>query len=199
VQDWDDAPGAIIWPKMAKELAHVKATGSTSASHYSHDHLNEQKPVSVEKETVLYWKGRFLQIETAFAQKGERVVWVIVDGFLLYWHPDVYNALDLRIFLRVPEPTLKERRDARAGYHTAVLSDPEGTLWRDPPQYWENIVYPAYARAHQELFEDGDLESSVLTGKVPDLLMFDGKDMSMTELLDRACRGVSNAVDVDSQ
>ncbi|KAG8902502.1 ribosylnicotinamide kinase [Tulasnella sp. 403] len=139
----------------------------------------------------MYWKTKFGQIEREFARNGEKVAWAIVDGFLLYWHPDVYNALDVRIYLRVPEPTLKERRDQRSGYFTAVQSDPEGTMWRDPPQYWENIVYPAFLRAHQDLFENGDVEKGASTGKVPNLIVFNGLEYTMTDMLDRACRRIS--------
>ena len=41
---------------------------------------------------------------------------------------------------------------------SAVQSDPEGALWRDPPHYWEQIVYPAYVEAHRHIFEGGDVE-----------------------------------------
>jgi nicotinamide/nicotinate riboside kinase len=66
------------------------------------------------------------------------LVWGLVDGFLLYWHPvsilhcfhllvtylttsiqDIVHELDVRLFLRVSCDTLKERRERRFGYHTA--------------------------------------------------------------------------------
>lgn len=81
--------------------------------------------------------------------------------------------------MRVPEEVLRKRRHERHGYHTAgwshylfsyftaalmfiVQSDPEGSLWRDPPHYWEQIVYPAYVRANEHLFEGEDVERGIL-------------------------------------
>ena len=55
-----------------------------------------------------------------------------------------------------------------------VQSDPEGTLWRDPPHYWEQIVYPAYERAHCGLFEGGNVEHGKPTDEVAGLLLFEG-------------------------
>lgn len=88
IQDWDDAPGAIVWPKMARELAHVKSMGTVSDSHYSHDHLNEQKSVHIEEKVFKRWQHKFREIEFRGRNgTGEKVQWVIVDGFLLYWSP----------------------------------------------------------------------------------------------------------------
>jgi len=191
IKDWDDAPGAIVWDKMAREMQYVLANGKTSDAHFTHQHFSEQKPVEVEPETVRFWSTKFRQLEDEFRKEGERVLWVMVDGFLLYWHPDVYNALDVRIFLRVPAAVLISRRNSRGGYTTA-----EGELWEDPPDYWDNIVYPAYVRAHAGMFENDDLDKGKPTGKVPELVVIDSADMGMTELLDRTCRRISNAVEL---
>lgn len=64
----------------------------------------------------------------------------------------------------------------------------EGTLWRDPPNYWEQIVYPAYVEAHREVFVDGDVERGVPTDKVKGLLLLETLEMTMGEEVDRCCR-----------
>ncbi|KAG9044061.1 ribosylnicotinamide kinase, partial [Tulasnella sp. UAMH 9824] len=87
VKDWDDPVGAIEWERMANELLYVKANGRTTDSHYSHDHLNLQKPIEVDRAVAEEWKKKFSDIHERFAQQGEDVVWVVVDGFLLYWDP----------------------------------------------------------------------------------------------------------------
>jgi hypothetical protein len=28
----------------------------------------------------------------------------------------------------------------------------EGTFWKDPPEYFEKLVYPAYVDAHRSMF-----------------------------------------------
>ncbi len=87
VQDWDAAPGAIEWSRLIKFLRHVKASGEIPGDHRSHDHLNEQKLVQVDEEIKQRWRHEFEKIKEANAEAGERVIWGLVDGFLLYWHP----------------------------------------------------------------------------------------------------------------
>lgn len=78
VQDWDDPPTCILWEDFRGTLTHVKRLGTLPPSHQSHDHLNEQVPVGVDEDSKSRWKSRFEQL---------KVVWVIVDGFVLYWDP----------------------------------------------------------------------------------------------------------------
>ena len=68
-----------------------------------------------------------------------------------------------------------------------VQSDPEGSLWRDPPNYWEQIVWPAYVEAHEGMLENGDVEHGKPNGKVPGLLLLEGLELSMSDMVDRAC------------
>ena len=82
VQDWDSAPGAIDWPRFVSCLQHVKRTGSPPAHHTSLEHMNKRDAVSVPDEVVAHWRRR-LSEECA---GGRKVLWVLVDGFLLYWH-----------------------------------------------------------------------------------------------------------------
>ena len=74
--------------------------------------------------------------------------------------------------------------------HGQVQSDPEGALWRDPPNYFEQIVYPAYVRAHNHIFTDGNIETGRPNEKVKDLLLIDSEGVGMDEVLDRACKAV---------
>jgi nicotinamide/nicotinate riboside kinase len=71
-----------------------------------------------------------------------------------------------------------------------VQSDPEGTLWRDPPHYWEQIVYPAYVRAHKHLFEGGDVENGLLNDRVPGILLFDGSQPGLALTLEKVMERV---------
>jgi len=189
VKDWDDPPTAIQWKKMATELAHIKTNGSASDLYQSREHLNTQKPVPVEKGTTIYWKAKFTMLESSLAREGEKIVWVIVDGFLLYWDADVYGSIDVPIFLREPETVLRERRAARS------YSLVGGDVWQDPPRYWEVIAWPSFLKAHKDLFAGGDVENGTSSGKVPELLILNGKDSSMTELFDRTCRRISTVMD----
>ena len=42
---------------------------------------------------------------------------------------------------------------------TSVLFQPEGSFWEDPPGYWDDIVWPAYLKAHRKMFQNNDVEN----------------------------------------
>ncbi|KAI0812274.1 P-loop containing nucleoside triphosphate hydrolase protein [Irpex lacteus] len=188
VQDWDDPEGAIDWPRMVKSLKEIRETGVIPPEHYSHDHLNEQREVPVEQPLIDRWRETFTRIQEEHEKAGEKIVWVVVDGFLLYWDQAVVDSLDVRVFLRVPEEVLKQRRHERHGYHTA------GALWRDPPHYWEQIVWPAYVKAHSALFDGEDLDKAKPSGKVKDLVLIEGLEQSMGETIEVLCKKLVETV-----
>lgn len=85
-------------------------------------------------------------------------------------------------------------------------------MWVDPPYYFPEIVYPAYIRAHAHLFENDDVEhgrliefsddaAAVAVGQtqapdygapVANLVLIDPLEMSVEELLARACTTILN-------
>lgn len=48
-------------------------------------------------------------------------------------------------------------------------------------------MWPAYVAAHESIFEDGDIENGKPNGRVPGLLLFDGLNLSMSEMVERVC------------
>ncbi|KAA8631996.1 hypothetical protein SMACR_06226 [Sordaria macrospora] len=93
----------------------------------------------------------------------------ILDGFLLYSPPPLLPAtllsqMDIKLFLLVSKAKALQRREARDGYVTL-----EG-FWKDPPGYVDKIVWPEYVRAHEWMFEDGDVEKARLRGDVRERL-----------------------------
>ncbi|KAF9564775.1 P-loop containing nucleoside triphosphate hydrolase protein [Agrocybe pediades] len=191
VQDWDAPAGAITWPRLVNFLKEVKKTGKIPPDHRSHDHLNEQKEIKIDEAVREKWIAEFERLKQQLeARRHERIIWGLVDGFLLYWNKDVIEQLDVRIMLRVPHDVLKQRRHERHGYHTA-----EGSLWRDPPNYWETIVYPAYVEAHRDAFENGDVEHGKPTNKVENLILLESLDISMTEAVERCCVVIKDAAE----
>ncbi|KAK7045707.1 ribosylnicotinamide kinase [Paramarasmius palmivorus] len=195
VQDWDAPQGAIDWPRLIAFLQRVKETGVIPPDHRSHDHLNEQKQVALSDSTREKWTSEFQRLSQETEVKGEKIIWGLVDGFLLYWHPEVIKQLDVRIFLRVPHDVLKHRRHERHGYHTAVQSDPEGSLWRDPPMYWEQIVWPAYLEANRDIFIDGNVETGMPSDKVQELLLINGLELRMDEIVEKSCAALKRKVE----
>ena len=70
---------------MRAFMTEVKSTGIIPGSHKSHDHLNEQKEVPLNAEKFESWKARFEELRRNWEERGEEVIWGLVDGFLLYW------------------------------------------------------------------------------------------------------------------
>ena len=63
--------------------------------------------------------------------------------------------MDIKLFLRVSYTKAKARREARSEYATI-----EG-FWKDPPGYFDKIVWPNYVAEHQWMFENGDVEGKL--------------------------------------
>ena len=86
VQDWDAAAGAISWDRFVEFLGHVKETGVIPPDHRSHDHLNEQKEIKIEEKLREKWINEFESIKRNKLLQNEKIIWGLVDGFLLYWN-----------------------------------------------------------------------------------------------------------------
>lgn len=183
-------------------MKHAREHGSLPPHHSSHDHLNEQndRPLLPEGKTTR-WRARLTQ---ALAKNNIASV-VIADGFLLYYDEGVRRQMDVRLFLRSTRETLVKRREARGGYATA-----EGTVWQDPPTYFDDVVWPAYVLAHHNLFEEGDVEHGKLIktqsdregdgGAVRDLVLLNSNDdsqgnglVSMDVIVEDACAAIERA------
>lgn len=49
-------------------------------------------------------------------------------------------------------------------------------------------MYPAYAEAHSDLFEDGDIEHGKPTGqKVKNLVLVEGLEIEMSDMVEKCC------------
>lgn len=113
VQDWDDPPTAIDWARMRSVLRHVRANGRFEDGYQSFQHLNDAVEVGVDEAASLRLRQNFARVQKEAAQMGERLTYVLVDGFMLYYDPEVQENLDVKLLLRVPRETLKKRREGR--------------------------------------------------------------------------------------
>ena len=95
-QDWDDAPGAVDWPRYVTFLEQIKRTGVLSETHKSYDHLNEYNEIPVKDSVMARWRRESEQVAKEHQERyGERLVWAIVDGFLMYWNTVCFYAYSL--------------------------------------------------------------------------------------------------------
>ncbi|GMK56775.1 hypothetical protein CspeluHIS016_0306150 [Cutaneotrichosporon spelunceum] len=181
VQDWDDPETCIDWPRLQIALQRVRETGCVE--HTSNDHLNMQAEVGVDAAVATQWEERFSEMP------GVR--WILVDGFVLYWDQVVADTLDVKLLLRVPKETLRARRDERSYALQHVDDAAAGTVWMDPPGYFDNIVYPAYVKAHTAVFKDGDVEEGdVLASSGVVVIHPPPGEEGMTAALDEACHAL---------
>lgn len=112
LQDWDDPPTCILWPKCRETLEHIKNNGTLPENHQSHDHLNKQVEVDVDRDTQQYVRQAFERIEEEQKQQGFEIVWFIVDGFVLYWDPVRSHTHSVECCLRT-DSMAGDRQDAR--------------------------------------------------------------------------------------
>ncbi|KAG1873844.1 hypothetical protein F4604DRAFT_1925422 [Suillus subluteus] len=182
-KNWD-APSAIDWPRMRKFLRDVKSFGSIPPDHIGYDTWGDGRNVPIDENKADAWKARFQDLEQhCLVSANTKVIWVLVDGFMLYWDQDVNRQLDVCIFLRVPEHILKKRREMQFQF----LPQP-GVPWIDPEGYWDIVCYPEYAAAHQDLFKDGNVETGEPSeGQVKGLLVIEPEakeKMDMTDIVE---------------
>lgn len=179
-QDWDDPEGAIEWGRQRSAIRHLRTTGRIPSEHASHDHLNEQIPVPIDRELETEWRDKFTRLFDTTREKPNSVV--IAEGFLMLYDQETVREMDSRFFVREDYATLKKRRHDRHGYHTA-----EGALWRDPPDYWDLCVWPAYLKAHEPFFVQGQVESGPIDrSKIERVQILEARDLTMNDMV-KAC------------
>ncbi|CAO1637028.1 unnamed protein product [Sympodiomycopsis kandeliae] len=158
--DWDDPDTSVLWEKLRKTIDHVKRTGTLPDDHSSHDELNPLPDLPISDELRKRLELDMVEILKQGQQNLPTHI-VFVDGFLLYFDQVVRQQIDVPIFLRIGRSLLKERRDARGGYVTA-----DGDCWKDPPLYFDEILWPSHLKAHAHLFEGDNVETGrVLSSK----------------------------------
>lgn len=76
---------------------------------------------------------------------------------------------------------------------------PDGSVWRDPPQYWEHIVWPAYVSAHKHMFEGGDVESGKPTrDAVHGMLILENEKLTTTDVVNQCCEEIARVPVLES-
>lgn len=116
IQDWDDPETCILWPKARAAIAQIKKTGQLPAGHTSNDHLNQLSAVGITPEAEAHWSAELRRVADESAARGEDIVWVLIDGFVLYYDAEVASLLDVKLFVQVPYDVLKARREKRSTY-----------------------------------------------------------------------------------
>lgn len=146
IQNWDCAD-AIDWQKFSEYIGKVR---ESNGAMLPMETLELDLQLKLAPEDLLKLKE---QVDTLVA--GEKLHVVFVDGFMLYHDNAILDLFDVKLFFRAPYGVLKARREARAGYNTV------SGFWVDPPNYFDNIVWPEFANSHKHLFENGDIDGNL--------------------------------------
>ncbi|KAJ3045608.1 ribosylnicotinamide kinase [Rhizophlyctis rosea] len=122
--------------------------------------------------------------------KGIKLKFVLVDGFLLYVDREVVNKLDVRFLMKASFETLRRRREDRSGYVT------DAGFWKDPPNYFAEIVYPAYLTFNRSALDT--LEKAETHDRIEGLIGLDSEELDIASMVeaavDRIVEHVENTV-----
>ena len=162
-KNWD-SPEAINFDKFIEYLKTVKSGKDIP-----------QKIDSLEPEPDLKLTNVQLnQLKIKINDTFRNYLIIIVDGFMLFHDPYVSDLFDIKLFYHASYNTLKTRRSNRQGYSTVA------GFWVDPPNYFDDFVWPAYENSHKYLFKNGDINSDLDPKLKSDLQLADFKNENST-------------------
>ncbi|QRG39828.1 hypothetical protein FDK38_004285 [Candidozyma auris] len=147
VANWD-CPEAIDWEKFKKYIEELRSNDAADLPVKSLEMDTELKLVREEIDEFDDWAEEIYR-----RYRGKKIV--LVEGFMLFHDKEISDLFDKKLLFHGPYEVLKERRESRPGYHTA-----EG-FWKDPPNYFDDIVWPEFKRTHEHLFKNGDVEGKL--------------------------------------
>ncbi|EMG48723.1 hypothetical protein G210_0661 [Candida maltosa Xu316] len=145
-QNWD-CPEAINFTKFMEYVQNYKK------GIFKND-IKSIEPTEADLKLSKQEEATLLEKITENGDKFNNKKIVLVDGFMLFHDPEIFNLFDIKLFFHAPFDVLQRRRESRNGYTTT-----EG-FWVDPPDYFTKIVLPAYVKSHKYLFENGDVENN---------------------------------------
>jgi nicotinamide/nicotinate riboside kinase len=92
VPDWDTPAGAIEWPHFIALLRKFKSAGMMLLDPTRQDHFTMRQDIQMLNEIERCYRDSFAQLELDMQKEGVRIIWGLVDGFLLYWDKVKCNA-----------------------------------------------------------------------------------------------------------
>ncbi|PKI82618.1 Pob3p [Malassezia vespertilionis] len=187
--------------RLEQVIRYTMDHGDLPRDFESHEYRRSSYASTMRPAELEAWRTKFHAPRAApvlvsrDGRKASRVHILIVEGFLTFFDTRVLNLIDVRIFLRVSKATMKQRRENRPDY---VLDN--GSVWHDPPFYFDEIVWPAYLEAHAAMFENNDVETGApLTaspadrhdgGPVQHLVVIEGESMAPEAVAHASCEAI---------
>ncbi|EPX72300.1 nicotinamide riboside kinase [Schizosaccharomyces octosporus yFS286] len=152
VPDWD-CKESLNLDSFLETLKYIRKHGDLPTHLHNRDNLNVAKEALTQYNEILkeYPESPISSSDYKF---------IFVDGFMLYVNQELIQSFDLCLMLACDFDTLKARRESRKGYVTQ-----EG-FWQDPPNYFENNVWPGYVNGHSHLFENKDVYGKLIDSSI---------------------------------
>lgn len=141
--NWD-CPESFDLDAMRTTINQYRQTNSLPPTQDTREENNNNEgPTLLSSQQVL----EIEQLIRAHPSLQEPIL--IVDGILLFHHhSQLTSTFDLRLVVPFDYSILKQRREARVGYDT-----PDGEFWQDPPNYFDDLVWPEFVKHCGYLFE----------------------------------------------
>lgn len=185
--------------RLERVVRYFREHGCLPDDFQSHEYRRSNYTCTLPSEDIADWRAKFHAVPplqtlttTRWGDKAPRVAILLVEGFLLYFDAQLRQQYDVRIYLRISGETMLQRRIARSNY---ILDD--GTVWSDPPGYFEKIVWPSYVEANARMFENHDVEhgapclpsedDSSDGGPIHKMQLIEADHLSARDVCDRAC------------
>lgn len=83
---------------MREFLKSVKENGAIPPDHRSQDCQDEKNKCALKDSAYRDLAVRFQRIEDEQQKKGIRIIWGLVDGFLMYWDHVNFDILVVPLF-----------------------------------------------------------------------------------------------------
>lgn len=179
-QNWDH-PDAIDFDKLKNFIKKIREQGS-SVVNEKFDTLEPDINIKLNDDETTYLKKS--------VQKFNKYDLVIVDGFMLFHDEELASLFDVKLFFHADYETLKSRRSKRKGYSTVA------GFWVDPPNYFDDYVWPAYEKFHKQLFVEGDVNGELNDySKSMDIRGYKNSDDSkLTDMIEWSIEQISHYI-----
>ncbi|KAI9225473.1 MAG: P-loop containing nucleoside triphosphate hydrolase protein [Piptocephalis tieghemiana] len=140
LENWD-CPDAVNFAKFEQTIQALRMGKMDDVPEY----LKTELPPTMEHLSPEVLEDLIGQIQGR-VDKGD--IFILVDGFLLFHDTRVRDIFPHRIYVYADKSILRERRKSREGY-----AGTDGGFWKDPPGYFDRLVWPAFLHWNSHLLE----------------------------------------------
>ncbi|WFD00966.1 hypothetical protein MYAM1_003723 [Malassezia yamatoensis] len=198
VTDWDTPHGSTDYRRLERVIRYFYQHKSLPEDFESHEYRRSNYQCTLPTAMVQEWRKKLHDKSSQPRIAPPKIHVLIVEGFLTFFDTAVCKLYGVRIFLRISKQLVMKRRYERPNY---VLDD--GSVWEDPPFYFDAIVWPAYLEAHAKMFQNQDVECGQPIpaetrnfdgGPVPHLNLIEAQTQPIESVVNQALQCIYEAI-----